>query len=93
MPEADMFVPGATCSTGFTVRLAVRVWVPWPLFVLVKVMVALYVPGVRLLAFALTVKVTGVPAVVAVPELIEGVSQVGTFPREKLTFPLVATSV
>ena len=62
---------------GLTVSVAVRLWVPRPVSVLVKVKVALYAPVVRLFAFALTVKVTGVPED-AIPELEEGVSQFGT---------------
>ena len=47
---------------------------PWPVFELVKVIVAVYVLGARELAFAFTVKVTTVPEVEAVPEVEEGVS-------------------
>jgi hypothetical protein len=40
VPEAVLSVAGVTCSAGgLTVSVAVRVWVPWPLFVFVKVIV------------------------------------------------------
>ena len=60
-----------------TVSVAVRVWVPWPVSELVKVIVAVYVLGARLFAFAFTVNVTVVP-VDAVPEIEDAVSQEGT---------------
>jgi hypothetical protein len=78
VPEAMMLVAGETCSAGgLTVRVAVRVWVPWPVSELVKVIVAVYVFGARVFAFAFTVNVTLVPED-AVPEVEEGVSQLGT---------------
>ena len=42
-PAATILAVGATCSAGegggLTVSVAVRVWVPWPVSELVKVMV------------------------------------------------------
>lgn len=75
-----------------TIRIAVRVWVPWPLVLLVKVMVASYVLAASLSAFAFTANVTVVPDD-AVPELNEWVSQVGTPDNEKPTLPLGALNV
>jgi hypothetical protein len=60
---------------------------------LVKVIVAVYVLGARLFALALTVNVTGVPVVDAVPEVTEGVSQLGKPDIAKLMLPLEALSV
>jgi hypothetical protein len=51
--------------------------VPWPVSEFVKVMVAAYVLGARVFALAFTVNVTVVPED-AVPEVEEGVSQLGT---------------
>src|ERR1700722_12345102 len=77
-PVATMPVVGATCRPdGLTVSVAVRVWVPWPVLELVKVIVAVYVLAARLFAAEFTVNVTGVPDD-AVPEVVEGVSQLGT---------------
>ena len=79
VPEALSPVAGVTCRAGgLTVSVAVRVWVPWPVTVFVKVIVAVYVLGASEFAFAFTVKVTTVPEVEAVPEVEEGVSQFGT---------------
>jgi hypothetical protein len=75
-----MSVLGLTCSAGpggLTVRVDVRLWVPWPVSVLVKVIVAIYVLAARLFAFELTVKVTVVP-VDTLPEVEDGESQLGT---------------
>jgi hypothetical protein len=74
-----MLVAGVTCSTGrgLTVSVAVRVWVPWPVSELVNVIVAVYVLGARVFAFAFTVNVTVVSAD-AVPEVEDAVSQGGT---------------
>ena len=59
--------------------VAVRVWVPWPVSALVKVIVnGPYVPGARLFALAFTVKVTAVPEEDTLPVVDEGVSQGGT---------------
>jgi hypothetical protein len=87
---------GVTCSAdegGLTVSVAVRFWVPWPVSELVKVIVAIYVLAARLFALALTVNVTIVPLVDAVPEVAEGVSQLGKPDIAKLMLPLVALSV
>ena len=59
-----------------TVRVAVLVWVPWPVPTLVKVIVALS-EAVRLLALEFTVNVTFVGVVDAMPEVEDGVSQFG----------------
>ena len=78
-------------AVGLTVSDAVRVWlslVPE----LIKVMVASYVLAARLFAFAFTVKVTVVPDD-AVPEVDDGVSQLGTPEIEYVRLPLVALSV
>src|SRR5712692_10134390 len=88
-----MLVAGVTCNAGraLTVSVAVRLVLPWPLVVLVKVIVAgPDVPGARLLALAFTVKVTVVGDVVTVPEAAEAVSQLGTPEIEKLAEPVVA---
>ena len=70
---------GVTCSAGgLTVSVAVRVWVPWPVSALMKLMVALYVFGARLFPLAFTVNVTSVPEDDTLPEVEEGVSQFGT---------------
>jgi hypothetical protein len=79
-------------AAGFRVSVALTVVVPWPVSVLVKVIVALYVFAARPLALAFTVNVTGVPED-AVPEVEEAVSQVGTPDIEKSTLPLEALSV
>jgi hypothetical protein len=50
----------------------------WPVFELVKVIVAVYVLTARPVAIAFTVNVTVVPGEEAVPEVEEGVSQFGT---------------
>jgi hypothetical protein len=67
-----------TCNaaSAFTVKLAVRLVLPWPLVVLVKMMVV--VPVARAFALALTEKVIVVPPVPTVPEVEDGVSQLGT---------------
>jgi hypothetical protein len=56
--------------------VAYRVWVPWPVSELVKV-IGPQVPAESAAAFEFTVNVTVVPADV-VPEVTEGVSQLGT---------------
>ena len=82
---------GVTCNAGgLTVSVAVR-WTLWPLPDM-NVIVALYVLAARLFAVVFTVNVTVVPED-AVPEVAEGVSQLGTPDIEKLTLPLVALSV
>ena len=77
-PMAVMPVVGETRKAGgLTTSDAVRDWVPWPVSVLAKVTVALYVPAARVFAtLALTVNVTGagVPEV-TVPVAAEGMSQ------------------
>ena len=76
VPDAVISVVGVTSSAGgLTVSVAVRVWVPWPVSTLVKVIVALS-EAVRLLALV-TVNVTVVPED-AVPELGEALSQLGS---------------
>ena len=72
--------------------VAVRLCVPWPVSEFVKPIAAIYVPAARLFAFELTVKVTVVP-VDTVPEVAEGVSQLGTPDIVKLMLPLEALSV
>jgi hypothetical protein len=59
VPELDDAVSqlgtlaGLTCSAGgLTMSVAVRVWVPCPVSVSAKVMVALYVAAARVFAFA-----------------------------------------
>src|SRR5712692_3384217 len=87
-----MLVAGVACIAGgaLTVSVAVRLVLPWPLVVLVKVMVAgPDVPGARLFALAFTVKVTVVAEVVAVPEVADALSQLGTPEIEKLAEPVV----
>ena len=77
VPEAVMSVVGVTSSAGgVTVSVAVRVWVPWPVSMLVKVIVALS-EAVRLLALV-TVNVTFAAVVDAMPELGEALSQLGS---------------
>jgi hypothetical protein len=72
-----MLVEGTNCSPGgLTVRVAVLVWVPWPVSELVNVIVAAYVLGVRVFALAFTVNVAVVPED-AVPDVEDGVSQLG----------------
>ena len=74
----EIHAAGDTCSAGgLTVRVAVRVWVPWPLVELVKVIVAVYVLAARLFALVFTVNVTVVPED-TLPEVAEAVSQLGT---------------
>ena len=90
-----MGVAGVTCNAegGFTVSVAVRVVLPWPLVVLVKVTVAgPYVAAARPFALAFTVNVTVVGDVVTVPEVAEAVNQLGMPEIEKFTDPLVALS-
>jgi hypothetical protein len=65
-----MPVVGATCSpSGLTVSVADRDWVPWPLSVLVNVMVAVLVPA-RLFASPFTENVTD-PAEAVLPMVAE----------------------
>jgi hypothetical protein len=76
-PDAAMLVEGVSCSPRrLTVRVAVLVWVPWPVSELVNVIVAAYVLGARVFALAFTVNVTVVPED-AVPDVEDGVSQLG----------------
>ena len=67
-----------TAGGAATVRLADMAVEPCPLMALVIKIVAAYVPGTKLLAFAFTENVTPSAVVVAVPELDETDSQVGT---------------
>ena len=84
---------GGTSANEPTVSIAVRVVLPCPFVVFVKlIVVGPYVPGARPFALAFTVKVTVVADVVAVPEVAEAVSQLGTPEIEKFTDPLVALS-
>ena len=77
-----MFFEGLTCSRrGLTVSVAIRVWVPRPVSVLVNVMVALYVAAARPLALEFTVNVTVVP-VDTVPGFGETLSQLGRLEME-----------
>jgi hypothetical protein len=55
-------------------------------------MVPVYPPGVREVALELTVNVIVVGVVVAVPEVDDAVSQLGTKDSDQLTVPLVALS-
>jgi hypothetical protein len=62
----------ATVScVALTVRVARRLW-------LLKLMLPVYVPALRLFALELIEKVTVVPDLVAVPDVDEAVSQFGT---------------
>ncbi len=89
VPELAISVPGETCRVGpRTVSEALRVWFPWPFVVLLKLIVAGYVPGPRLLALAFTVNVMAVGVVVAVPDVADGVSQLGRPVIWKPTLPL-----
>ena len=90
-----MLVAGVTCNTagGLTVSVAVRLVLPWPFVVLVKMIVAgPYVPGARLFALAFTVKVTVVADVVTVPAVAEAVSQLGSPEIEKFAELVVVLS-
>ena len=73
-----MSVVGATTNEGaaLTVRVAVRVWA-WPVSVANVMVYGPEVPTPRLFALALTVNVTFVPMVDAVPEVEDRVSQFG----------------
>jgi hypothetical protein len=73
-------VVGVTCSAvgGLTVRVAVRLWVPWPVSEFVKLRATIYVLAARPFAFELTVKVTVDPTVDTLPEVEDGLSQFGT---------------
>src|SRR5262249_21032390 len=84
---------GGGGGAALTTKVAVRVVLPWPLVVLVKVIVlGPTVPTGRLLALAFTVNVMVVGLAPTVPEVAEAVSQLGPPVIEKLTVPLVALS-
>jgi hypothetical protein len=65
------------------VSVATRVVFPWPLVVLLKLMLLTYVFGARLFAFEFTVNVTVVgEEEETVPEVEDAVSQFGTLDIE-----------
>jgi hypothetical protein len=62
--------------TLVTVKVAIRAVFPWPLVVLVKAMVDVYVPGLRLPGL-IREKVTATGVVVAVPKVMLAFSHAG----------------
>ena len=84
-----MLVAGATTNVGAAFALTVRVAVR---LVLLKLMLPVYVPDVRLFALELIAKVTVVPDLPTVPDVDEAVSQLGTLVIIYFTLPLAALS-
>src|SRR5262245_8674230 len=77
-PSCEAAEQALGLTGGMTVNNAVRVTLPWPLVVLVKLIVAAWLPEPRLLAAAFSVNVTFVGEVAAVPEVADALSQLGT---------------